>query len=242
MQKYSRAWETLHRMGEVDSHEALQATMSLALADFGIDHFNIVALAQPGQAVSPSIQLSNEHRAWQDHYIAEGHARRDPFVPWTFQTAATATWDSMEQRATGKEQRRLFDEQRSYMRGNGIVVPIHGALGAVSCVVMSGPAPDFSPEARPILRMLAIYMAEVARELVEARDDSVILDNPLSARQVEALKWIGEGKSDWEIGQILGIAEATAHRHVERAKRALGVNTRIQAFTLAWRHGWLTRR
>ena len=36
------------------------------------------------------------------------------------------------------------------------------------------------------------------------------------------------GKSDWEIGKLLGISESTVHKHIEDAKRRFGVSTRIQ--------------
>ncbi len=37
----------------------------------------------------------------------------------------------------------------------------------------------------------------------------------LSSRQQEVLKWLMEGKSNWEIGRILGIAERTVKFHVQ---------------------------
>jgi LuxR family quorum-sensing system transcriptional regulator CciR len=39
---------------------------------------------------------------------------------------------------------------------------------------------------------------------------------------------VARGKSDWEIGQLLGISESTAHKHIEDAKRRFRVTTRIQ--------------
>ena len=43
------------------------------------------------------------------------------------------------------------------------------------------------------------------------------------------MRWVLEGKSDRDIGQILGISHTTVHFHVERVKKKLGVRTRIQA-------------
>jgi DNA-binding CsgD family transcriptional regulator len=39
---------------------------------------------------------------------------------------------------------------------------------------------------------------------------------------------VAQGKSDWEIGQLLGISDSTVHKHIEDAKRRFGVSTRIQ--------------
>ena len=48
-------------------------------------------------------------------------------------------------------------------------------------------------------------------------------------REVEVLHWIANGKSDWQVGQILMISHKTVNYHVERAKRKLKVCTRMQA-------------
>lgn len=62
---------------------------------------------------------------------------------------------------------------------------------------------------------------------------------PLTARQREALRLCADGKRDAEIAELLGIAPATAHEHIEDAKRRLGVRTRIQAVVIAVRNGWI---
>ena len=50
----------------------------------------------------------------------------------------------------------------------------------------------------------------------------------LTPRQRDCVALVAQGKSDWEIGQLLGISESTVHKHIEDAKRRFGVSTRIQ--------------
>jgi LuxR family quorum-sensing system transcriptional regulator CciR len=50
----------------------------------------------------------------------------------------------------------------------------------------------------------------------------------LTPRQRDCAVLVAQGKSDWEIGQLLGISESTVHKHIEDAKRRFGVSTRIQ--------------
>jgi DNA-binding CsgD family transcriptional regulator len=52
-------------------------------------------------------------------------------------------------------------------------------------------------------------------------------------RQIEVLRWISSGKSDWQVGQILSISDKTVNFHVENMKRKLGVATRIQVVVQA---------
>lgn len=59
----------------------------------------------------------------------------------------------------------------------------------------------------------------------------------LTAREIEVLKWIAYGKSDWQVGQILNISDKTVNFHVENMKRKLGVATRIQVVVQAVHEG-----
>jgi transcriptional regulator EpsA len=51
----------------------------------------------------------------------------------------------------------------------------------------------------------------------------------LSARETEIVGWLREGKSNDEMGQILGISALTVKNHLQRIYRALGVSNRAHA-------------
>lgn len=51
----------------------------------------------------------------------------------------------------------------------------------------------------------------------------------LTARERDALSWVAEGKSDWEIAVILGLSETTVRFHVDNARKKLGAVNRAQA-------------
>ena len=56
-----------------------------------------------------------------------------------------------------------------------------------------------------------------------------VLSRPVSAREAEILHWVREGKSNHEIGQILGISGLTVKNHLQRLYRLLGVSNRAHA-------------
>lgn len=64
----------------------------------------------------------------------------------------------------------------------------------------------------------------------------------LSDREKEVLSWIRQGKSTWDISQIIGIKESTVKFHVGRAMQKLGAVTRTQAVVLAIDLGILDKR
>lgn len=51
----------------------------------------------------------------------------------------------------------------------------------------------------------------------------------LTEREAEIMKWLGAGKTNWEIAQVLRISENTVKNHVQRILAKLKVSTRAQA-------------
>jgi DNA-binding CsgD family transcriptional regulator len=55
----------------------------------------------------------------------------------------------------------------------------------------------------------------------------------LTAREAEVLYWVVKGKTNKDIGEILGSSPATAKKHLERVYVKLGVETRTAAAGVA---------
>ena len=62
---------------------------------------------------------------------------------------------------------------------------------------------------------------------------------PLSAREIEVLKWIAEGKSNKEIAALLFISEGTVKTHVLSIHEKLGCADRTEAVVTAIKRGIL---
>ena len=55
----------------------------------------------------------------------------------------------------------------------------------------------------------------------------------LTVREAEVLRWLSGGKTDRDIGCILGISTRTVHKHLQRIYEKLGVETRTAAVVRA---------
>jgi LuxR family quorum-sensing system transcriptional regulator CciR len=62
----------------------------------------------------------------------------------------------------------------------------------------------------------------------------------LSRRQVQCVRLVAAGKTDWEIAVILGIGLETARQYVKRARSAYGAVSRAQVVVLGLRDDWLS--
>jgi DNA-binding CsgD family transcriptional regulator len=67
-----------------------------------------------------------------------------------------------------------------------------------------------------------------------ARDVAAVT---LTAQEVECLRWCKEGKTNWEIGEILGISQKTVEFHVSNTMKKLGAGNRITAVIMAIKNG-----
>jgi LuxR family quorum sensing-dependent transcriptional regulator len=61
----------------------------------------------------------------------------------------------------------------------------------------------------------------------------------LTPRESEVLRWVANGKSAWEVGEILHITKRTVDEHVQTAVRKLNAANRTHAVALALRDGIL---
>jgi DNA-binding CsgD family transcriptional regulator len=59
----------------------------------------------------------------------------------------------------------------------------------------------------------------------------------LTAQELECLRWCKEGKTNWEIGEILSISQKTVEFHVGNAMRKLGAGNRITAVIMGIKTG-----
>ena len=57
----------------------------------------------------------------------------------------------------------------------------------------------------------------------------------LTERETEVLTWVAEGKTNRDVGVILGIKSATVKKHLEHIFRKIGVETRTAAVAFVLR-------
>ncbi len=60
---------------------------------------------------------------------------------------------------------------------------------------------------------------------------------PLTPREIEVLKWVGQGKSTWDISVILRISENTVKFHIKNIMLKLDTSTRTHAVAIAIEQG-----
>jgi DNA-binding CsgD family transcriptional regulator len=114
----------------------------------------------------------------------------------------------------------LPDEAKS---GVSLLLPVHRNGGLVLKVACNGPNADASPLARSMLHAAAHVIYD---SLIALNERTPIR---LTNREAECLRWMSLGKSDAEIGQIVGITPRTVRSHLKNAKQKWGANSPLEA-------------
>ena len=69
----------------------------------------------------------------------------------------------------------------------------------------------------------------------DASSTSRLATASLTPRETEVLSWIAKGKTNRDVGEILGMSPRTVNKHLEHVFEKLGVETRAAAAALASR-------
>jgi LuxR family quorum sensing-dependent transcriptional regulator len=172
-------------------------------------------------------------------YQKSDYVRHDPMPSMARLTAEPFTWlELLASRKQTQKQIEFNDWARSMGVVDGYAVPIHDPGGDVGLCVSVASRPIEDSRERLVLHMASLYAYRRCRALGGLTEASSV-KSPLTPREIECLKWVLDGKSDTDIGEILGISHTTVHFHIERVKKKLGVRTRTQAAVMVRTLGYL---
>jgi DNA-binding CsgD family transcriptional regulator len=86
---------------------------------------------------------------------------------------------------------------------------------------------DFAERDRLVLELLQPHLKRVVDRF--QRRATLEASLPLTRREREILEWVGRGKTNVEIAEILWLSPSTVRKHLENAYGKLGVRTRTAA-------------
>lgn len=165
--------------------------------------------------------LTQTPENWAEHYAKNTTIQNDPLYQRAQMQSRPLFWQS-----DVKPEHEAFlpmDAWRQFGMEEGIALPLHGPSGFCGYFALS------RHKTAPIrlqdyfhLSYLGHILQEQAIPLFAPEQSS------LSTREKECLFWVSEGKTSWEIAQILGITERTVNFHLNNAIRKSGCKNRYQ--------------
>ena len=103
-------------------------------------------------------------------------------------------------------------------------------------------SPDVAGEATVVHMIRDVSRRGSSERLAQRTDDSVSAPSPhaghtLTAREIEVLGLLADGRGTQELALRLGLSRTTVRNHIQRLTAKLGAHSRLEAVVIAARHG-----
>lgn len=234
-----RAFEFVERLVKIDTPQAAWDSFLLEAHATGYEAMALHLMPPIASKPLEDFFLTTWPDIWRETYDAGELSHDDAIIEVTPQFTRLVTWEMMraKRRKEGRDA-RVLDVAQSLGWLNGFAVPMFGPDGYCAIFGASGVEANPPPRSIGAMHLMGLHVHERIKELLApelTRRENIAVK--LTPGEIECVKWLLAGKSDWEIGEILCIAEATVHWRVERAKKKLGVKTRAQLTALAVHYG-----
>ncbi|MCW3835017.1 autoinducer binding domain-containing protein [Sphingomonas canadensis] len=220
----------------VESAGDLDALLGAAAGALGFGFHALVQHGRPARAPEPQLALLDYPASWQERFDAEGLYRFDPVQCACRSQLVGFAWAEIPAivRLTPRQQ-RVLEESRRHGIGDGFTVPIHlPGERAASCSFATRGGASLPQRNLMAAQLLGQFGYEVGRRIGRA---SAAAHEPLSPRQRECVLLVAQGKSDWEIAQILGLSEETVTKYLNAARARFDVSRRTQLAVVALHEG-----
>jgi LuxR family quorum sensing-dependent transcriptional regulator len=229
------AFDFVDSLDRLYTPDAVIGAMHRVASRFGFEWLAFTGLVpKPGETFDDLILAEHSPDGFIALYNRRDYIRFDPNMHRSIHSSQPFEWtwrdygDEHGPRAT-----EIMRTLAEFTMPQGFIVPVHGVEGYEAFVAMAGAETEAGAEAKPGLHLMSLYAFERLRELLAERPKG---KPALTRREREVLAWSAQGKSAWEIGEILSVGKRTVDEHAQTAMRKLGAANRTQAVAIALRH------
>lgn len=217
-----------------DSAE-LRIEMEKFAREMGFQHFAYALTIKAPSLRSQQYFINGFPQQWLDRYLSNGYFKVDPLVRHAENSTMPAIWsDQMFHHGRSAE---FWEEAQAFGLQAGLSFAVREQPGVTGIFSLArDKVLDLQGQDLAALIGRAQMFASLLHHAVARIDLPKLLPQQnatLTAREQECLKWAADGKTAWEIGQILSIAERTAVFHVNNVIQKLGAANKTQAIVRA---------
>lgn len=226
MLSIDRAKDYLHYFSEIATDAELADLLDEFTREMGFAYFALTHHVDIRHRPDRAIRLLNYPGDWVEYYDRHGLGTSDPVHRASHVTNLAFAWSKIpELIALSARDRDILAMGGNNGIGDGFTVPAHIPGESHGSCTFANPIGVPLPEDQlPMAWLIGQYAFATARRLWQVRP--VEATPLLTERQKECVTWVAAGKTDWEIGQILGIAEDTVADHLKHARDRYGGGNR----------------
>jgi LuxR family transcriptional regulator, quorum-sensing system regulator CciR len=244
MPQVSDLQDFVHKCNLASSEEQLFELLDDATRRLGFEQFAMTHHVDLTGRPEDSIAMATYDPGWIETLIGQKYFLDDPIHAASSKTAVGFLWSDVGKMIDLTDrQKEILEAARGFGLSDGFTVPVHvpGEYRG-TCSFGAKSLEKLAPDALPRAQVIGAFAFETARRIIRARRRSQRQGEvpALTTRQLDCVTLVAMGKTDWEIGRILGISESTAHEHIEAARKRYGVSKRTQLVIRALFDGQIT--
>lgn len=235
-------WEFLMRefideAGRASSLAVLLQSFERAVHRLNYEHYS---LSYWEAKAGSSSSTASEHRIlalnyptqWVDHYLDQDYFSKDPVIRHARGTITPYQWRDLAVQS-GRELMVLQEACDAGLH-RGLAVPIHEPWGKIFLATLASRSmapPDPCALTLSQTQMHAQVLAVVFHSRYTVLCGLQVQDPliGLTPRESECLSWVAQGKSSWDIGQLMAVSEHTVNFHLKNAMRKFDTASRVTA-------------
>ena len=234
--------ELIQKLKEITDEKQIKEFLYQLLDILNVDYY-LFALTFPySMNKSDSLVITNYPGNWVKRYENKKLIEVDPITSHVAKYNSPIFWDQLQDSE--------MEEIKSIGKGffpeghTGVTLPLHGnsvgfGLLSLSLCLNNFKSKKVLQKALFTAQLLSPYLQDAARRVKQQKTAN---ETKLTKRETECLTWATEGKSAWEISQILNCAERTVTFHLVNATLKLNCINRYQAIAKAIITGVITPR
>lgn len=216
--------------------ENVFAVLFLHLQKYGFQHASIGQVFNPALAKAPIKQFAqtNFPEAWVEKWIANDYMFHDPILQFSLLSNAAYSWETAYKYAS-RSGKKILDEGRDFNLIKGLAIPVKIPFRPTGVISLGHDDLDLSESEIAAVQLVCIHA--YTHLLSMLAPDMIAPAFALTERETEVLHYAAAGKTNWEIGTILGISEQVAKEHMINISRKLGSSNRAHSVTIGIRAG-----
>jgi LuxR family transcriptional regulator, quorum-sensing system regulator BjaR1 len=228
----SGAFETMEDLGRLSAPEAIVGRLAKYLERYGFTSFLVSGLPSQNERLEPYILLNSWPKEWYSRYTRANYYSSDPCVRHCFSTVEPFTWSELPgPLLEGRRAKLIMGDAADCGLVEGMCVPLHDVYGFQAVVTMAGDKIEVPPNARKLVHLTSLYAFGAAERAIRPSPPT----QRLTEREREIMSWTAAGKTAWEIGEVLGIAQATVAAHMMHIREKLGTQNAAHSVAEALR-------
>jgi LuxR family transcriptional regulator, quorum-sensing system regulator BjaR1 len=216
------------------SPERVVFTLKSALESVDRKYFCLNLFPRRNERFANAIIACELPRGWLDLYLHEDFAAADPAIRHCKHAVLSFAYrDAPYDPERESRAAEVVNRARDFGVCNGDLFPIAGPSGPVGNMWIGGVDTALGKREASAVHMLALAAFYRIQALVQPESATVTLTD----REREVMTWVADGKTAWEIGEVLEISHRTVEWYIQQAVQKLGARNRIQAVVIAARDG-----